>query len=349
MNKNSKCKKPYGIPYLGENNIEKWHDIIISAQDIHNIKTIETSMIELISEIDEKDNLVIMDGKYLTWLEDIKFNYVKHTCKLPYIKFSLFSTSKERDARRNKAHNHIEYVEKAHSYTVNKNRESINIQNSKQFMLIRYDFEYLMKEINLGDDLIIFNLKNDKITRYIIKSWVNHQSKNQICVFSIERLYNLYKEYSFYDIKTEFSGHESGYTYINIESNRLKNPERTIRKSFGLPEWKSEPIEVDYRDVRVYKYFDYISRISKSIGVDSTDISLQAKLFKYRRLAFESYLYCHIIGNSLPQDIDKYPEWEKLGKTLDYIKISDGNLPFFIKAEWKPDNKLNIKKTWRRA
>ena len=49
---------------------------------------------------------------------------------------------------------------------------------------------------------------------------------------------------------------------------------------------------------------------------------------------------------SVPKDyID---EWDKLGKSLYYIKIEDKHLPLFVKAEWKLDNELASNQTWRR-
>lgn len=314
-------------------------------------------MIELIDNMEEKNSLVVIDGEYLTWLEEIKFNYLSHTCKLPYLKFIKYKTDKERNTGRNKSHNHIDYTySESDDSADEKNVKSVSIQNRKQFMIIRYNFEYLMKQIKLNDSLIIFDLKNDKIKRYIIKSWVNQQSKNDVCVFSIEKLYKLYKEYSFYDIRTEFSEHESGYTYINFENRKFKNTENTIRNRLGLKTWKTSPVDEEYRDVRVYRYFDYISRISKYENqrktyenFESMGTALSTRLFKYRRLNFESYLYCHFMQKSIPSDLDRFPEWKKLGKTLEYIKVSDGTLPMFIKAEWIPESTLKIDKTWRRA
>lgn len=197
----------YGIPFLGENNIEKWHRILKQSKDTQSIKQSETQLLKLISSIEEKTKLVVIDGQYLTWLEDIRFDYIKHICYTPYLKFDLFSQNIVRNVDKNKGHNHIDYFE----------YKDTNSDNDYiQFLSIKYNFEYLIKQVKIGDSLIIYDLKNDEIQRYIISSWVNHQDKNDISVFSLKRLYNLYKEYCFYDMITEFSGHESGYTYISI-------------------------------------------------------------------------------------------------------------------------------------
>lgn len=73
---------------------------------------------------------------------------------------------------------------------------------------------------------------------------------------------------------------------------------------------------------------------------------LSDKIFKYRRLAFESYLYCCLKSGKTP--IDNKSDWDKLGETKYYIKISDGRIPLFIKCEWVDTNKLKSTVTWRK-
>lgn len=307
------------------------------------MKTVETQLLDLVTQLNEKTSLVVIDNTYLTWLEDIEFDYMRHRCYIPYMAYSLYNQNVKRDIDRNQGYNHIDYIEKPDGDIGNNDNNSGAFKDNHiiQYARIRYNFEYLTRDIQIGDSLIIFDLDSNEFCRYIIKSWINHPAESRVDIFSLKMLYELYKGYSFYDMETEFSRHESGYTYINFNGKAFKNTENTLRQSFGLKTWKELPIENDHRDVRVYKYFDYINRV----GQDSIQ-TFGEKLFKYRRLAFESYLFCHIMQRSVPADyID---EWDKLGKSLYYIKTGDKHLPLFVKAEWKLDNELASNQTWRR-
>lgn len=305
-------------------------------------------MLSLISSMKEKSSLVVIDNSYLTWLEDTEFDYLNHKCQLKYLRYELYSTNKVRDIqdfKDSRSYKHMEYIEDS---------------DNKQYIQVRYNFGYLTKQINLGDNLVIFEIDSNELIEYSIDSWVNLSDKNCDNVFSLSKLYDLYKNYCFYDLHTKFSGHEPGYQYIQYESEGFKNLDARLRRKYKLKTWKSDPIENHYRDVRVYKYFEYLDRIqvktsSENLCLDQSlepnkivnqCLELSDKLFKYRKLAFESYLFCHVMQRNVP--IDYVSEWNKLGKYMYYIKIGDKNLPMFVKAEWKLDNELRNSQTWRR-
>lgn len=295
-------------------------------------------MLSLISQAKEKNSVVVIDDTYLTWLDDINFDYVHHICYISYLKYDKYTTDKVRCLDKDKGYNHVDYIEGT---------------DNVQYIQIRYNFEYLTKQITLGDSLVIFEIDSGKLIKYSIDSWVNHEDKNDNDVFSLIELYNLYKNYCFYDLHTKFSGHESGYQYVQYEEG-FNNVDDKLRKKYKLNTWKSKPTINHYRDVRVYKYFDYIQRIQgRAVSEEGCynsesqeNIQISDKLFKYRKLAFESYLFCHLMNRSIP--IDYQDDWNKLGKSMYYIKIGDKNLPMFIKAEWRLDNKLISHQTWRR-
>lgn len=332
-------KKVYGIPFLGDSNIEKQH-IIKELQQKPNPETVEITCIDLVSNLKQKNSLVIIDNTYLTWLDDIEFDYVHKECRLPYLVYSEFKTTKQRNIQYYKSHNHLDY-------TVD--------NNGKQFIKVRYNYEQKFIDVKPGISLLIYELDKEKIIRYDIVSWVDTSSKEGINTFQINEIYRRYREYCYRDMESEFSEHESGYTYISLSIKQFSNTEKDLRRAYNLGTWKVEPVEKTYRDVRVYNYLDYISRISsgKQSQVQSQgyEYKLQSKLFKYRRLEFESYLFSHLMQHQVPEDIQLYPLWNKLYSEhngLGYIKISDGVIPFFIKAEWLSARTPNKNKTWRR-
>lgn len=299
-----------GIPYLGENNIELKHKIINREPDEY----IDISLYELVENISEKDNLIIIDNQYITWLEDLEFDYRNKVCSIVYYSYDLYKTSLKVNIKRSKADNHLEYDE-------------------NNCVLVRYNYELNRIQIKLGSNLRIYNISSDKLYEYTIKSWIKSE-------FSLSKLYSLYRNYCYYDMKTEFSSHEGGYTYILKQLNSFKNKDAKFRNEFKLKTWKEKPISNNYNDVRVYEYFSYINKIGNS------EIEISMKLFKYRRLDFESYLFCCMQEGIEP--VDSSEDWNRLGKSLHYIKISDGKLPLFIKCEWLNTNNMINTATWRK-
>ena len=59
------------IPYLGkQNNIIR--EYILESKEL---EVIETDIYSFISNVDLASTLVVVDNKWLTWLDDIVFNY----------------------------------------------------------------------------------------------------------------------------------------------------------------------------------------------------------------------------------------------------------------------------------
>ena len=90
-----------GIPYFGEDNQYIWEDILCS--DIKN-KLNEDSLYDLINSRIDKKVVVVIDGKWFTWLNDIAFNYRDKECYIPYYSFELYEISGEGFKTDNKGH-----------------------------------------------------------------------------------------------------------------------------------------------------------------------------------------------------------------------------------------------------
>lgn len=298
-----------GIPYFGDNNQE----VICEALESQVSSAENITLYELLSNLEEKTKVVVVDGKWLTWLEDIQLDYRNHIARIPYYEYS---TALYQMSEREKNHNHP------------------HIRKDGDLMYIRFGFDMKFVAVDIGSDIIIFDVKEKRKIRYCIRGWFSG-------AFAVETLYRLYREYCFYDKHSEYAEHEGGYTFIDIEPKGFFNKEKRVRERLGLKTFRRSKQSTDlpdYRDVRIYQFFEYAGKIKDSKY-------LIDKLFKYRKLAFESYLFCAMKDGAEPND---YPEWSKLGKTKYYFKITDGNIPMFIKHEWLRETSLVNTKTWRR-
>ena len=296
------------IPYLGkENNIIKEYmlnkciesEIYINLYDFLNSENIHSK-------------LVIVDNKWLTWLDDIVFNYRDKKCYIHYWKYDIMPLDENLVKR------------DSFQYLIEKNGT----------FYLRYNYEYCKIDLNIGSELVIYDLHIDSKYKVIIKDWLSEK------VFNIEKLYKLYIESCFYDdIITK--DREYGRYYIDKFSKKLSNRELKLRRDLLIDTFKDNNSlvhERDFRDVRNYKIEEIWSKYGMIDTIDS---------YKNRRLKFDSYLYC-ILRADIPSN-DSYfnDEISKLKKGKHVIKYGE-NIKLLFKDYWF--NNIEIKKyqTWMR-
>lgn len=314
-----------GIPYIAENNTPRKREILSrKTDDIRNV-----SLYDLFNNIQSKENLVVIENKWLTWLEDTNFDYLNKKAYIKYYTYSKYKTDKQLKLTYISDNDkHLDYDEDGTVY-------------------IRYGYKLNKLEINIGTTLHIYSLKEDKLIEYRIASFIGENFK-----FSLEELYNRYKTACYRDMQSEFGHHNGGYTFIYKELPQFKNKDAMLRRKYRLSTWEdgkssAEHIrkdDIDNRDIRVYEYTKYISKVSEADTVSLSD----ERTYKYRRLLFDLYLYCSARAEIEPIDGNKY-NWKELGKSIHYIKIKEGELPFFIKCEWFNTNTLKSTVTWRKT
>lgn len=254
----------------------------------------------------ENDTIFIINKYFYSYVSDIKFNYRDKRCFIPYYAYSLYPDR---------------------LLTVNDNNGHLIVEDDHRY--VRYNFEYSELEVKLNTEYLVYSIRQRKKYKIIFNRYYTE-------IFSIEMLYKLYFNSCFKEDNFLVLKHEKGYHYINRVTDEYKNREKILRAKYELPEFKSNSYK-DYRDVREYKYYDLLERV----GLFTVD-----ELYKYRRLRFESYLYCNLREENIPVDFD---EWKELGKTKDYIKyIGEKEIPLFIKSYWLNDN-LVTKKTRQRT
>lgn len=305
-----------GIPFLGENNTHLKYKILNRKPDTFE----EISLYSLYKDVEPNKKIVIIDSKWITWLEDTNFDYLKHTAYLKYYTYKRLLTSYKINLKDiSKDENHLEYTEDGQVY-------------------VRYAYKLNKLSLNIGSKLLIYNIDTDILTEYTITSFVDTEF-----TFSILQLYELYKNACYKD-----TGHNSGYTLIYKEIPQFKNIDAVLRKENSLDTWDdkksssyhSRNDDVGYRDVRIYEYNTFIEKFGTGY--------IEGKYtYKYRKLFFESYLYCAMRADIVPIDGKEY-NWDTLGKSRSYIKIKDAQIPFFIKCEWLDHNTLESKMTWRK-
>ena len=298
-----------GTPYLGAHNQQRIKEALES--EVSSIKLI--SLYELIRCAEEKNSVVVIDGKWLTWLEDIQLDYRHHLAYIPYFTYD------------------VHWYE---PYSRVSNYEYPHILRKENMMGIRWNFDIKLEPVNIGSSVIIYDINKKEKIEYSIDAWFNG-------TFSVDTLYKLYRKYCYYDMQSKFSVHEGGYTYITLEAGDFSNKERRLRKELGLKEFAHDSSCMElpkYRDVRMYSFFDYLGKCSDGQYVGD-------KPLKYRRLDFEAYLFCALREGVVPEDC---AEWGLLGKKKYYIAINRDTIPMFIKHEWLNETSLKNTKTWRR-
>lgn len=309
-----------GIPYFGEDTQEITEYILLKPID-KEVKA--NSLYNLIDDNISNKALVVIDNKYLTWLNDIVFNYRDKTCYIPYYSYELHELLGKEYRSNNKGH-------------------LILKDNS---LYIRYNYSYEKRTLNeLNKSIIVYNLDTSEKIKYSIDKWINETE------FNIEHLYRLYVDSCYKEDDYLYTKHDGGYHYISKSIKSFKNKEKQIRNRLGLNDYKENNIEKientyrqeHYRDVRAYRYNEFTLK---------GGLTQSTEQYKIRKLRFETYLYCILRQHISPDNTDlKFKEqFNKLvNGNIKYIKYSNEehrNIKLIIKEYWL-DNKSKPDKTY---
>jgi len=301
-----------GIPYFGEKNTDIYNDIL-------NSKCSDTidyeSLYELIDKNIANRLIVIINNKWLTWLNDIRFNYRDKTAYIPYFSYDLFEHTVKGNSTDNEGHlikfGNTVYIR--HNYLLNKYEIDINS--------IQFD---------------VYNVKENK--RYALtvnsKKWTSEEK------FNIDKVYGLYLDSCYKQDDFLVNKHSGGYHYILRNPYTFSNRELKYRDELGLRHYsiKHEP-EVRYRDVRQYT----IEQVNQLVGIRTN-----TELYEIRKLKFESYLYC-LLRENLKSDDDAFNiQLEALGKTEQFIKYGKG-IRLIFKSYWLNEYETLDRKSWSRV
>lgn len=302
-----------GIPYLGENTYEIEETIKNSV--IQYEKDYE-SLYELINNEVTTNKLVVIDDNnstFLSYLRDIRFNYRDKVVFIPYFKYKIYEIDKGSTRSNYKGH-------------------LILTDNT-----IKIRYEYKLSKLDISKEnntLILFDVET--LTKYKVsfKNWINDTS------IDMNKLYKMYLN-SCVEIEDYFIlKHTEGYHLIYKKLEGVKNKEKELRQLYNLKAISSdgdaESIEIlNYRDVRNYT----INQMYTQVGMIDTDIPYWKRI-----LDFEMYLFSIIREHLLP-DGEFRKEWEKLGKTKEFIKYGD-SIKLIIKDYWLDNIERNKDKTW---
>lgn len=299
-----------GIPYFGDNNQSIWEDILKSSIK-YNIN--ENSLYDLVNKRINQKCVVVIDNKWLSWLNDITFNYRDKECYIPYYSFELFETTDTNIRTDNKGH----------------------LLFDGDTLKIRYNYKLEKYNIDINKlSLVIYDLATNEKYMVHTDKWIDE------CEFSIDKLYELYLDSCYIEDDFIINKHTGGYHYIIKVVDKFFNKECYLRKELGLQHYSSESeLSEDYRDVRNYRYTEVI----KLSGFRDT-----IETYKLRRLRFESYLYCVLRANLKPNKAKFKQEWNKLGKSVDFIKYGD-KIKLIFKSYWLNECKPISKKSWSRV
>lgn len=247
-----------GIPYFGENTQEIYEFIQSIRYDEATIAEVNyESLYELIISNINKHIVVIIDNKYLTWLNDIVFNYRDKECYIPYYSYK-------------------EYEIKDRKFKTN-GRGHLILNDDK--LTIRYEYKYNKLNIDvLKVKLTCMSIDTKEVFRATTNKWVGDT------VVNLDALYKLYIDASYKDDDFIVNKHVGGYHYIDRSPIQFVNREKKLREQYGLSSYYDGYSNYkDYRDVRQYKYDEVISLVGM---INNTE------LYRERRLKFEAYLYC---------------------------------------------------------
>ena len=278
-----------GIPYLTDPNFD-------IDNKIYTEKSI--TLRELAELAINTDVLVILDNKWVSWLKDLRFNYRDKRCYLPYYTYELTCIGCSKTST---DFNQLYTDEQGLSY-------------------IRHSYNYSELEVAPNTKLYTYSCDTGDYILYNITGF----SKD--IDFNLETLYQKYLVSCY--TSTIVDPYDSGYHFITRQTKQLKNPEKSYRHKYSLPDYSYTNIpEQEYRDVRQYKYEEVVLLTGFTDSLSS---------YKLRRLDFESYLYCLLRQPKLPEQLQtlKSPE--------DYIKIGK-SIKLIIKGYWLPN--INISDT----
>lgn len=296
-----------GIPYFGENNNEIWKDIIERDIDEHRKYK---SVLDFVNAECYKKTVVIIDNKWLTWASDAVFNYRDHEANFYYYEFKLFEID---SARR----------------TDNKGHLILDKEHKK--IKVRYEYELKKVDITPNSIFTLYDVDGNKKYECSLGGvWTTDKT------FRAESLYELYIKSCFSQNDYKVVKHEGGFHFLDKKIEKFENIEHRLRNMYGLDTQIGELREIPpYRDVRKFRY----EEIQKKYG-----IFFDTELFRYRKLRFESTLYCFMRAGANAEDIKN---WEQLGKNLDYIKYGK-DIKLIFKSYWLNEYKEPERKSWSR-
>ncbi len=250
----------YGIPYFGENTNEILSNLPCEYKPIHY-----PSLYDVVVEFMTRKMVVVIGQQWVTWFNDIVFDYKNKNCYLPYYTYELYECKDKLYRSDDKGH----------------------LILKDNTLYIRHSFFYNKYNINTDVKLFCFDLDTRESYEVTFDKWVDVP-----CV-DLNKLYKLYVESAFKTDDFDLNRHSGGYHYIDRQPRQFRNRELSLRQELGLPTWESGiPVENDYRDVRNYKYEEIIQLYGMLDHLD---------LYRERRLRFESYLYCcikeHLLDN----------------------------------------------------
>ena len=273
-----------GIPYFGENNNEIYERVLTGVKNGACKKKRYTTIYELIHKNIDNKLVVIIDEQWLTWLNDIRFNYRDHECYLPYFTYELYSVDWNRRRSDNKGH------------------LLLKDGPSGKELFIRYNYKYEKLELNENNfRLKVYSLDTNEFMELCSGNWLND-------TFDMKELYEKYIDSCFKNDDYLLNKHMGGYHYITRTVDKFVNKERLIRNDLGLRHYSEiETYDSDYRDVRQYKY----EQVVQMKGLRDS----LSKLYKLRRLDFDCLIYCIMRKNAIPCNCsDRFKlDWERLG------------------------------------
>ena len=264
-------------------------------KNLKPVEQLELSVFSFIEQFAYRPTLVRIQG-YFTWLHDIRFNYRDHSVEIPYYIFSEFFTDEV--PTREMYRNHLDI--------------------RPEGLYIKHAFKQKVVEFDLKTALTIIDTETDKAYLVCFTSWYDEN-------FEINELYRRWLNASFLDIENADIKHLGGYHYISYSTSQLRNNEKFMRKKYDLEDYHPENKTLeDYRDIRLYKkeYLDL-----EHIEYEYTEN------YTYRKLRFESMLYCALRAGLVPFD----------NKGRISKEIYRG-IPMIIKAYWLDENNYKPKR-----
>lgn len=305
------------IPYLGRNNND-YTEIILSKETKKQAINIDlySFIIEKLNKDELKHILVIVDNKWITYLQDIMFNYRDKKICLPYYEYKKLKVEDK------EAYKEIEK---------HKNKFQYLIQDKVGNFYVRYDYTYKELEITENTEIVTYNMINNQKIKLMIESITN------INKFNIEELYKIYINSCFIEDDEYLTEHNKGYYYIDKFTNKLYNKEMKIRKILNLNTFSIEHKEVrDYRDVRNFKKEEVQSKVGLIETIEN---------YKYRRLRFDSLMFCITYKELLSDNNNFNLELSKLGKTKDIIKYGE-HIKLIFKSYWYSEYRAIKQQSW---
>jgi hypothetical protein len=180
--------------------------------------------------------------------------------------------------------------------------------------------------------LLVYDLETNEKYRVATDKWCDD-------TFSIDELYNYYIDSSYEDDDFKLNKHIGGYHYIFRAPDKFNNREKKLRSDYYLKDLAEDIWFNEYRDVRKYKYNEVIQKE----GMRDT-----CELHEYRRLRFESTLYCILRQHSISDNEHFNKQLKQLGVTKDYIKYGN-NIKLIFKSYWLDEYRPIKKYSWSRV